>query len=138
MTQIDYLRAQYVEFVPERLERGIIYISERYRTASHLCCCGCGMEVVTPLNPAKWQLFEQDGAISLHPSIGNWSFPCQSHYWIESNCVRWAASMSPEMIAWVQARDRQDVDAVASKPQGWFSRIKVWVTRVLRHVFLNK
>jgi hypothetical protein len=28
---------------------GVIYISERYATAVHLCCCGCGYEVVTPL-----------------------------------------------------------------------------------------
>ena len=27
--------------------------------------------------------------ISLNPSIGNWSYPCRSHYWIKGNRVVW-------------------------------------------------
>jgi hypothetical protein len=34
----------------------------------------------------------------LHPSIGNWSFPCQSHYWIRNNRVEWAPKWSREQI----------------------------------------
>jgi len=33
------------------------------------------------------------GVVSLAPSIGNWSFPCNSHYWITGNEVRWAADV---------------------------------------------
>ena len=106
MNRLSQVRPDFVEFIPERLDRGVLYISRRYSTASHLCCCGCGLEVVTPLNPAKWRLAERAGAVSLTPSIGNWSFPCRSHYWIISNCVRWAGAMSPEMIAAAKARDR--------------------------------
>ena len=123
MTRIAHLRPQFVEFIPERLEPGVLYISRRYSTASHLCCCGCGLEVVTPLNPAKWRLAEHRGSVSLAPSIGNWSFPCRSHYWIANNKVRWAAAMSPELIAAVKARDRRDVERVVPLPLslfGWF------------------
>jgi hypothetical protein len=95
-----------------------IYISLRYSTASHLCCCGCGLEVVTPLNPAKWRLTERAGAVSLVPSIGNWSFPCRSHYWITANRVRWAGAMSPEIIAAVKARDRVDAAEFARHRTG--------------------
>ena len=93
----------------------MLYISRRYATASHLCCCGCGREVVTPLNPAKWRLTESKGAISLSPSIGNWSFPCQSHYLIERGAVRWAGAMSRKQIAAVQNHDRIDA-AYMRKP----------------------
>lgn len=110
MSRQTHVQAEFVEFIPERLEPGKLYISRRYSTASHLCCCGCGLKVVTPLNPAKWRLTESRGTVSLYPSIGNWGFPCQSHYWITEGRVRWAGAMSPEMIAAVQYRDRRDAE----------------------------
>lgn len=106
------LETEWVEFVPEVLEPGVLYVSRRFSTASHLCCCGCGLEVVTPLNAAKWRLIERDGTVSLQPSIGNWGFPCQSHYWIERGRVRWAGALTKKQIYSVQARDRHDALAV--------------------------
>lgn len=92
------LSPRFVEFVPEQLEDGILYISRRFRTAVHKCCCGCGEEVITPLSPVDWSLREEGDAVSLHPSVGNWSIPCQSHYWIRRNKVIWAEKMSKERI----------------------------------------
>ncbi|WP_372837466.1 DUF6527 family protein [Phaeovulum sp.] len=123
MTRLGQIKPEFVEFIPENLAPGVLYISKRYSTASHLCCCGCGLEVVTPLNPAKWRLIESDGAISLSPSVGSWSFPCRSHYWISGNRVQWAAVMSAERIAAVKSRDRRDVEAMAPQPQGFFARM---------------
>ncbi|MBT2530427.1 hypothetical protein J7E91_35070 [Streptomyces sp. ISL-99] len=93
------LTHEFVRYIPERLSPGVLYISTEYATAMHLCCCGCGSKVVTPLSPADWQLTFDGESISLHPSIGNWSYPCQSHYWIRRNAVRWAAHWKPEQIA---------------------------------------
>ncbi|WP_353963011.1 DUF6527 family protein [Streptomyces sp. NBC_00365] len=39
--------------------------------------CGCGRKVVTPLAPQEWKLTLDGVSVSLHPSIGNWSFPLQ-------------------------------------------------------------
>ncbi|RVD67411.1 hypothetical protein EN751_36940, partial [Mesorhizobium sp. M4A.F.Ca.ET.029.04.2.1] len=64
MSGTNLLAPSFVDFIPDELEVGVIYISRRYSTASHLCCCGCGREVVTPLNPAKWRLVEKDGKVS--------------------------------------------------------------------------
>ncbi|ANL39261.1 DUF6527 family protein [Rhizobium phaseoli] len=122
MTRIDQIRPEFVEFIPAHLSPGVLYISKRYSTASHLCCCGCGLEVVTPLNPAKWRLVESGVAASLSPSVGNWSFPCRSHYWITGNQVRWAAAMSAEKIVAVKARDRRDVEAMVPQPRRLFVR----------------
>jgi len=105
MTRISRLECQHTEFIPERLQPGILYVSKRYSTASHLCCCGCGQEVVTPLKPSKWKLSEKAGAASLWPSIGNWSFPCRSHYIIRDGRVIWAKPFSKQQIALVQSQD---------------------------------
>ena len=101
------LRPQLVEFIPEQLEDGVLYISQRYGTAIHRCCCGCGSEVVTPLGPASWTLEIVNGGITLHPSIGNWSLPCRSHYLIRQSKVVWARDMSREEIEDGRLRDQR-------------------------------
>ncbi len=119
MNREAHLRPEFVDFIPDQLESGVLYISRRYSTASHLCCCGCGREVVTPLNPAKWRATENAGKVSLTPSVGNWSFPCRSHYWISANRVQWAPAMAPEVIQAVQAHDRRDAVNYSSKRPSW-------------------
>lgn len=99
---------QFVELMPGQLQDGVLYISEKYGTAIHKCCCGCGQKVVTPLSPAKWQLRRSGDTVTLSPSIGNWNFPCQSHYWIRRNRVEWAGSMTEQQIRRVQERDKCD------------------------------
>lgn len=99
------LKYEFVEYIPNRLEDRTIYISVAYSTAVHKCCCGCGKEVVTPLSPTDWSLTFNGVSISLNPSIGNWNFPCQSHYWIIRNKVKWASQWSQEEINAGRAHD---------------------------------
>jgi|SRR6478735_12758351 len=101
----------FVEFIPRELAAGELYISIPYATATHLCACGCGERVVTPLTPSDWKLIFDGERVSLSPSIGNWSFSCQSHYWIRENEVEWAPSWSRERIALGRRRDRQAKNA---------------------------
>lgn len=107
MTQEIILRHAFVEFIPEHLNQGTIYVSIRFATASHLCCCGCGNKVATPLRPTDWKLIFDGKTISLEPSIGNWSFTCQSHYWIRNNAVVWAPRWSKDRIDAGRAYDQQ-------------------------------
>jgi hypothetical protein len=130
MIRIDQLTPEFVEYIPEHPAPGVLYVSRRYATAMHLCCCGCRSEVVTPLNPAKWRLTEDGVTVSLHPSVGNWSLPCQSHYWITGNRVQWAAAMAPEVIAAVKARDRRDAAALVPETDGFFAGIARALGRV--------
>lgn len=81
---------RFVEYVPDEIEDGMLYVSIPFATASHRCCCGCGQEVVTPLTPTDWSLVFDGETVSLTPSIGNWSFQCRSHYWIQKGRVIWA------------------------------------------------
>jgi hypothetical protein len=106
MTAGIVLKHEFVEFIPDRLEQGTIYVSIRFATASHLCCCGCGNKVVTPIRPTDWKLIFDGKTVSLDPSIGNWSFTCQSHYWIKCNRVRWAPTWSRGQVEQGRLHDR--------------------------------
>jgi len=97
---------EFVENVPSNLEDGVLYVSIPYATAVHKCCCGCGNEVVTPLSPTDWRLTFDGESVSLSPSVGNWSFDCQSHYWIRRNQVRWARRWGKDEVDAGRARDR--------------------------------
>ncbi len=103
--RLTRVQHEFVDAVPESLTSGVVYVSIKYATAVHLCCCGCAREVVTPIQPRRYRLMFDGVSISLSPSIGNWSFPCQSHYWIEGNRVRWARRWTAEQIAEGRGRD---------------------------------
>jgi hypothetical protein len=108
MKQEIPLKHQFVEFIPEQLADSTLYVSMRFATVSHLCACGCGKKVVTPLKPADWKLIFDGKTVSLDPSIGNWSFPCRSHYWVTSNKVRWSEDWSQSRIDANRMRDRSE------------------------------
>ena len=79
----------FVTYIPDNMEDGKLYISVKYATAIHKCCCGCGKEVVTPLGDNGWRLIQKKGKISLSPSIGNWQYECKTHYFIKNNKIIW-------------------------------------------------
>lgn len=99
---------EFVEFIPSELPEGVLYVSIPYATAVHKCACGCGNKVVTPISLVDWQLLFDGDTVSLTPSIGNWQFPCRSHYWIRSDKVRWAGAWTDEQIAAGRQREARD------------------------------
>ena len=96
---------KFVEFIPKQLEAGTLYISGEYATTAHLCACGCGEKVVLPLHPTDWRMNFDGKAITIRPSVGNWGFPCKSHYLITENHIKWAGEWSDEQIAKGRGRD---------------------------------
>jgi hypothetical protein len=131
------IRPEFVSLAPDVLEPGIAYVSMEYSTVLHLCCCGCGNQVVTPLAPARFHLTFDGETISLNHSVGNWSFPCQSHYWIRRNQVLWDRPFGREEVATVRARDQRAIEEhsksreMLRKPSvvagpSWFERVKRW------------
>lgn len=109
MSASHFLRPEFVDSFPFTMESGVLYVSTAYNTCGHLCCCGCGHEVVTPLSPAQWS-FTYDGEnLSLNPSVGNWALPCRSHYWIRKGTVQWTRRYSSDEISENRIRDRQEL-----------------------------
>ena len=94
----ERMALEFVSNIPEILVDGVLYVSMNYATSIHKCACGCGSEIVTPLSPIDWKL-EFDGvSVTLDPSIGNWSYPCKSHYLIIKNRVVWSDRWSRSRI----------------------------------------
>lgn len=129
----DELEPVFVEFVPIELEVGLLYISMEYATASHLCACGCGVRVVTPLRAADWVL-TFDGSVSLSPSIGNGQFECGSHYLIQKNRVIWCRPMTRDAAVATHLVDTaQRIRSYGSAPRaGALARLRRRLRRLLR------
>ena len=98
---------EFVDVIPDHLDEGVLYVCIPYTTAVHKCFCGCGHEVVTPLAPRQWSMIFDGKVISLTPSIGNWSFPCRSHYWIRAGAVHKARGFTDTEIAVLRADNRE-------------------------------
>lgn len=85
----------FIERMPKELVQGVLYVSEKYELAIHLCACGeCRIQTVTPFkdfpNDRGWSYTrDEKDRITLRPSIGNQQFPCKSHYWITENRIEW-------------------------------------------------
>ncbi|HAQ76199.1 MAG TPA: hypothetical protein DCR96_06880 [Hyphomonas sp.] len=145
MKAISMLKHQFVGEIPGKLSAGILYISLEFDTMAHLCCCGCGHEIVTPLSPTDWRFTYNGAAITVHPSIGNWSHQCRSHYIIRNGRVVWAGDWTDEQVAAGRARDRaakavqfgntptplevKGVDSEPPKTRGAIARLWRWMTR---------
>lgn len=91
-------KCELVASLPERLKPNILYVTVDKDVAGHLCACGCGREVITPISPTDWEVSFSRRGTSLSPSIGNWAFPCRSHYFIWDDAVVWARDMSDNAI----------------------------------------
>lgn len=102
--RIDQLIPAFVADIPEVLEPGILYLALEYDAMVHLCACGCGAEVATPIGPTDWRIGWNGVGMTVRPSIGNGSLTCRSHYVIEAGRIHWCAPMSDRDIAGERAR----------------------------------
>lgn len=120
-----------VQYMPQALEPGVLYVSREFGIAIHLCPCGCGAKIRTPLGPTEWLITETPEGPSLSPSVGNWQQRCQSHYWITRGEVRWAEKWTPEQVlAGREHEDRRRLEHYEAKyPQrpGLLQRIWRWL-----------
>lgn len=149
MNAVSHLEPQFVTNAPRELGSGILYVSMEYCTMLHLCACGCGRKVVTPLSPNDWNLTYNGKSITVRPSIGSWSLPCQSHYVIKNSKIVWAGQWSDEQIKRGRQRDLlrkrgQPTDTVDMLPEksdasernpvhlSWLRKTLHWVKRNLR------
>lgn len=94
--------------MPQELTPGVLYVSsEEFGAAAHLCACGCGTKVRTPLGPTEWSLEETDDGPTLRPSVGSWQQACQSHYLITGGEVVWAEQWTADEITNGRRREEE-------------------------------
>ena len=146
--RLNELVPEMVDEIPRELERGKLYLSFRYRAVTHLCPCGCGAKVNTPLHPTGWKLSYDGVSVSLSPSVGNWSEKCQSHYWITDNRIVWSSVLPRHKV--LETRRARDLalDRYFAKKGGsgtnaivpkwgsprilrwtWLARLRNWAKR---------
>ena len=117
------IRLERVHYMPQDLTPGVLYVSEEFGAAAHLCACGCGTKVRTPLAPTEWSLRETDNGPTLRPSVGNWQQACQSHYLITDGEVVWAERWTAEEIAEGRRREekrrRKHYDSLVRRLWWW-------------------
>ena len=92
---MEFKRVEFVKHISGELEQGVLYVSEEFELAIHLCACGwCKQKTVTPFkdfpNDRGWTYTrDAEDRVTLHPSIGNFQMPCKSHYWVQGNKIVW-------------------------------------------------
>lgn len=79
----------FVEHIPEQLEEGVLYVAPHFECAVHKCMCGCGEIICTPITSGQWEWEFDRYNVTLHPSIGNFQYPCKSHYFLRKGQVQW-------------------------------------------------
>lgn len=122
------IRLERVRTMPALLEQGVLYVSEEFGTAAHLCACGCGSKVRTPLGLTEWTFTDHPDGPSLDPSVGNWQRPCQAHYWIDRGEVEWSTQWTPQQIVAGRDAEVRRRDAYYSSLRGfnWWQRLWNW------------
>ena len=123
---ISRLAHTFIDTIPDHLDDGVLYVSMEFRTTMHLCACGCGNTVVLPLRPTAWSVTYDGETVSMRPSVGNWSFPCQSHYWIREGNVVWAGQWSAAQIEAGRRRTLEERSAVHAGEPAPEARRPVW------------
>lgn len=135
----DRFRPAFVSDIPEELEPGVLYLALEYDAMAHLCACGCGKEVATPIGPTDWRIAWDGVGITVRPSVGNGSLDCRSHYVIDAGRTRWLPPMTDHEIVDERGRtarakglheppplDRQPAEQMAIEPPPkapWFVRL---------------
>lgn len=125
---------QRVRCMPKALSPGVLYVSAEFDIAMHLCACGCGSKVKTPLGPTEWSVEEAKIGPTLRPSVGNWQQACQSHYLITRGEVIWAEKWPPEAIAAGRCHEQNRREAYYAaldhQRSGWLHRCWYWIKSV--------
>lgn len=121
MSRAEAVELEFIDTVPSTMRPATLYVSIPFRTALHLCMCGCGREVVTPLAPAPkgWSLTYDGATATLSPSVGSRALPCRSHYYIVGSRVDWLPAYAPDRVTEVHH-------------PSWMSRLKAVVSRVAK------
>lgn len=126
-------RLERVDAMPAALESGVLYVSEAYETAAHLCACGCGSKIRTPLGVAEWTVEDDEAGPSLHPSVGNWQRPCRSHYVIAGGDVHWSAAWTDRQVEVGRLGEQRRREAhYAQMHRSWFGRLVNRIRRPLK------
>ena len=70
------------EFIPEELDFGTLYYSEKFNVGNMLCPCGCNMKTPFPIRDNEWIILKEH-PLTVTPSILQ-RMGCKTHYIIQN------------------------------------------------------
>lgn len=78
----------------QKQDDGVFYVVDNSPYIGYNCPCGCGRVVILPTKKHQdgydgWGFKEEDGKVTLSPSVYSTGFPCRSHYFIRENRIDW-------------------------------------------------
>jgi hypothetical protein len=124
---------QNVKYMPKALSPGILYVSREFDAAAHLCACGCGEKIRTPLGATEWSVEETPDGPTVRPSIGSWQKSCRSHYVIRGGEVRWAKQWTEaQVLAGRRGEERRREVYFAAREKKRRRSFWTWVARLFR------
>jgi hypothetical protein len=128
------IRLERVRTMPTPLEPGVLYVSDEFETAAHLCACGCGSKIRTPLGATEWTFIDDPDGPSLAPSVGNWQKPCKSHYWIDNGEIHLSGAWSQNQILAGRAAEerRRRAHYKDLYPTSWWKRFGRWLESLFK------
>lgn len=90
----EFTKVVFCDNIPEALEYGVLYVSEKFETANHLCPCGCGNEVPIPISVREhcdmnWEYRRNGDKATFSPSLLNKHCPNKAHYFVRDNKIVW-------------------------------------------------
>lgn len=91
MTKLYEITPEWCDSFPKPHAPVVLY-TRTMEVALHACPCGCGKDVVTPLDSGAqpgWSLRVADDRVTLTPSVHCTGFECRSHYFIRDNKIEW-------------------------------------------------
>ena len=88
----DLSYAEFTDGTP--LQDGVLYVVDNSPYVEYNCPCGCGRVVTLPTKKHSngydgWEFREEDGKVTLSPSVLSSGFDCKSHYFIRGNRIDW-------------------------------------------------
>jgi hypothetical protein len=115
-----------VTYMPKVLQERVLYVSDEFLTAAHLCACGCGAKIRTPLGATEWSVKEDGHGPTMWPSVGNWQQACRSHYWFLDGEVVWGKAWSPAQITAGRVDEEMRRRAYYDRPYQVSRSKKLW------------
>jgi len=88
--QLIRMETVYVDRLPMKseMEAEKVYMAENKTQATHLCPCGCGTEILTPLGRGGYRALENsDESLTISPQIEH--SPCSNNYKLYKGYVIW-------------------------------------------------
>ena len=122
-----------IEYIPDKLDPGIVYHNKEFEIAALLCPCGCGHRI-SLLVPDSHQIYSENGLVTIEPSISVCDSTCKSHFYIKSGNIKWFHAFSESQVHLIMSDQIARHAYQDNSSSSWLSRIKYSWSKLLKTI----